>query len=180
MKRIIFIFPVLLTAIQGFAQFKANMEMSMDGNKLHYLVYSGEDRYRYEFSQGSQDIVLIINTQAGKSFMLIPAQKIFMPMDQGNMMQQGNDPVKNYDRLRKSCTEKVAGKETIEGYECEKRELYKNDQKIMTVWYSPVLNFPLKLTDHNKGLRMALTNIQKWKPDPSMFIVPENYHSIMQ
>ncbi len=107
MKRIIFMLPVLLIAIQGFAQFKANMDMSMDGNEINYLVYSAEDRYRYEFSQGGQEIVLIINPQAGKSFMLIPAQKIFMPMDQGNMRQQGNDPVKNYDQLRKSCTEKV-------------------------------------------------------------------------
>lgn len=180
MKRLLLILPMLLTAFHGFSQFKANMEMSTAGNELNYLVYSGEHQYRYEFSQGGQEMTLIIDTQTGKGFMLIPAQKIFMPMGNDNMMHQGNDPVKNYAQLKESCTEKVVGKETIEGYLCEKSELYKDNQKIMTVWYSSELNFPLKLTNPKEGLSMALKNIRKWPPDPTMFQVPENYTNIMQ
>lgn len=181
MKRILLILPMLLTAFHGYAQFKANMQMSTAGTDVVYTVYSDNTQYRYEFNQNNQPMILIIKPQANTTLMLFPAQKFYMKMTGDNMMDQGgSDPLKNYDLMKKTCIEKVEGKETVEGYVCEKRVLSTDGKKMMTVWYSDDLKFPLKMVDHKANLTMTLKDIKKWDPNPAFFEVPENYTSMLR
>ncbi len=180
MKKTCLAFLLLFTTTGVFSQFKADMELSMHDGKTTYTVYSDNDQYRYEFTQDGQFIILLIKPELRKTLILLPEQKFYMSASAGNKMNMGNDPLKDYDAIKSSSTEKVVGKETVEGYICEKRELYKNNKKMMTVWYSEKLRFPVKMVDHTEESSMSLKNIQSWTVNPDFFEVPGDYVSMMR
>lgn len=180
MKKSFLAFLSFLITTCGFSQFKADMELSTHDGKNTFTVYSDNDQYRYEFKQDGQFIVLLIKPELRKTIILLPEQKFYMSASEGNKMNMVSDPLKNYDAMKVSCTEKVVSKETVEGYICEKRELYKNNKKMMTVWYSGKLQFPLKMVDHIEESSMSLKNIQSWIVNPDFFEVPGDYVSMMR
>ena len=50
---------------------------------------------------------------------------------------------------------------------------------MVTQWFSEKLGFPVKIENHlMENTYMLLENIEKWSPDPSIFIVPESFTEV--
>ena len=179
MKQLLFILFFIPIGSQGFSQFKANMENVISGDKELYSVYSDKTQYRYDFTQDGQKMIIIVKPELNKTLILLPDKKLYMQQTCDGMMSRQNDPVQAYTLMKATYTEKDAGKENVEGFECSKKEIYADNDKIITAWYSESLNFPVKMVNHlYENTYMNLKDIQSWKPDQGFFKVPDDYTEV--
>ena len=179
MKKPLFLFLIFSLNHPGFSQFKASMDYVKTGNKEAYTVYSDKTQYRYEFTQNNEKMIIIVKPQINKTLILLPAKKFYIQQDCDGMMSRQNDPVQAYAMMKANYTEKDAGKENVEGFACNKKEIYAGNDKIITARYSESLNFPVKMVNHlYENTYMNLKDIQNWKPDPDFFVVPTDYTEV--
>ncbi len=151
-----------------------------------FIVYSAEDNYRYEFNEDGQEGVVIARKGSQQLIILMPQQKMAMKSSAESPMSMGSDPLKAYEYYQKDGTIKEIGKETINGIECTKSELWnitgdefgKVTQKMFTIWNSDKYQFPIKMVNHIDGAEvsgMELKDIEPWTPDAHSFTIPEGY-----
>ena len=178
---------LLLSSITGYGQFKAKMVFNTMDKERTYTVYSADEGYRYEFNEDGQEGVVIVPNGAKQIFILMPEQKMAMKSKVGNPMSMLNDPVGAYEYYKKEGELKEIGKETINGIECTKLELWsitgdkygQVTQKMFTIWTSDKYEFPMKIINHidgSEGSGMELKDVEPWAPDKDSFKVPEGYN----
>ncbi len=186
MKKIILLFLVGLFVLPLSAQFKAKMVFNSMGNERAFTVYSSDEGYRYEFNEDGQEGIVIVKNDSPDVIILMPQQKMAMKSPAESPMSMGNDPIKSYEHYQKDGTLKEIGKETINGIECTKSELWnisgdeygKVTQKMFTIWNSDKYKFPIKMINHidgSDGSGMELKDIEPWTPDTNSFSIPEGY-----
>ena len=170
-----FIALLFLPAV-SMGQWQANMINSISGGEKHYKVYSNLNQYRYEFDEDGMSGVVIANPETNISaIMLLDEKKVHYTATDGRLSSM-NDPVQAYNNYKAHGEEKIIGNETINGYECIKKELHQGDQKLFTQWFSEELNFPVKLTGHwAENTYMQLNDVQDWDVDPDLFVVPDDF-----
>jgi hypothetical protein len=164
------VFPISL-----FAQWQADMLNSMQGSIQEYKVHCDGINYRYDFVDDITGI-LIVKPELNETAIIIVEEGIVHYTKTDGMLSQMNDPAQAYAANLQYGTEKILGNEEVNGYECIKKVIYQeNGKPLITLWYSEVLKFPVKMKNHyNEGTYMQLDNIQYWKPNPSIFEVPED------
>ncbi len=172
---------LLLSSITGYGQFKAKMVFNtMDKERL-FTVYSADAGYRYEFNEDGQKGVVIVEKDSRQLIILMPQQKMAIKSPAESPMSMGSDPLKSFEHYQESGILKEVGKETINGVECTKSELYNKDnstQKMFTLWYSEEYKFYIKMINHidgSKGSGMELRDVEPWTPDAQSFSIPKGY-----
>lgn len=167
---------LLLIPFTGIGQWQAKMYNSISGSEKIYRVYSNLDQYCYSFTEDEIRGVVIVSPGINQTAILNTDEKMVHYTSCDGMMSSMNDPVQAYNNYKKNGEEKVIGAETLDGYNCIKKELYQGDQKLFTQWFSEKLNFPVRIEGHfSENAYMQLENIQKWDVNPSVFIVPADY-----
>jgi hypothetical protein len=175
---------ILFTCFLGFGQFKAKMIFNTLGKERVFTIYSSENAYRYEFNEQGKEGVIIANALTKELIILMPQQKMAMKSNTESTMSMGNDPIKSYEYYKKTEILKEIGKETINGLNCIKSELYNKEnptQKLFTVWISEKYKFPIKMINHIDGIEnsgMEITDLEPWAPTLSSFTIPEGYQII--
>lgn len=172
---------LLLSSITGYGQFKAKMVFNtMDKERL-FTVYSADAGYRYEFNEDGQKGVVIVEKDSRQLIILMPQQKMAIKSPAESPMSMGSDPLKSFEHYQESGILKEAGKETINGVECTKSELYNKDnptQKMFTIWTSDKYEFTMKMINHidgSEGSGMELRDVEPWTPDAHSFSIPKGY-----
>ncbi len=179
MNRILITILISLLPYMANGQFQANMLNVISGKELQYKVYSDLNHYRYDFEADGMKGVVIVMPDENKTFILVPDKKFVHKTTCDALMSRMNDPVQSYLWFKKNGTEKAAGVESISGESCRKSEVYMQDQKVFTVWYSDKLRFPLKIVNYTaENTTMQLTNISSWNVDREMFSVPDDYAEV--
>lgn len=179
MKKVLLSVLICNCYFLGIAQFQAKMNNSMSGKERTYTVYSDLNQYRYDFEEDGKKGIVIVNPAANQTAILMPDKKFVHRTTCDGMMSRMNDPVQSYEVYKKYGPEKEIGKESIDGYECLTREINQGDTRVFTAWYSEKLKFPLKILAHYaENTYMKLTEIQKWKPDPSYFLIPDDFTEV--
>ena len=155
------------------------------GKERVFDVYSADDGYRYEFNEDGQAGVVIAKKGAKQLIILMPQQKMAIKSPAESPMSMRSDPLKAYEYYQKDGTLKEIGKETINGIECTKSELWnitgdefgKVTQKMFTIWKSDKYQFPIKMINHIDGSEgsMELKDMEPWTPDVNSFTIPEGY-----
>lgn len=175
------------TVVGGYGQFKADMHYTMGGKERIFKIFSDNTNYRYEFEEDGQQGIVISKSGSGEIIILMPQQKMAMKSVSGTPMSMANDPLKAYEYYQEKGYLKEAGKETINGIECSKSELWNKDensnQKMFTIWTSKKYNFPIKVTNHidvTGPTGFELKNIESWTPEKASFSVPDDYNIIDQ
>ena len=188
-------FTICLLAVTSMslpAQFSATMIYTLSGMQRSFKVFGDENRYRYEFTEDGQEGVVIVLNQTGEFFLLMPQQKMAIRSGSITQMSMSTDPLKQYEYfINEGATEKVTGKEKVNGYDCIKKELRnivrdeygEVNQLLFTLWYSEELKFPVKMLSHIDGTGssgMELKDIKTWAPKEDSFNIPEGYTVIDQ
>jgi hypothetical protein len=174
MKKIILIMPLLLPLFT-LGQWQADMVNSMQGNIQEYKVHCDGINYRYDFS-GDFTGVVIVKPELNQTAILIVEEKKVHYTNTDGMMSQMNDPAQAYAGYLQYGTEKIFENQEVNGYKCTKKVVYQGEKPLISQWFSEELNFPVKMENHySEGTFMHLDNIQYWKPNPSIFKVPEDF-----
>jgi hypothetical protein len=177
------IFILAISSVSGIsicqAQFSADMVNVQNGTKKIYHVQSDGIRYRYDFEEDGTKGIVIADPSANKTAVLMPGKKfVFYTelMSPGSLM---NDPYQSFRYMQKNYTEKKAGTEKISGFDAEKTELYADNKKLLTAWYSDDLHFLIRMINaSDENTYMELKNIKKDKIDADMFKVPDDYTEV--
>lgn len=176
---VIFLITLLPFTLPGQEPFKAEMTNVKQGAKEIYLVQSNGDKYRYDFEIGGNKGIVIVDPANGKTAILFPSEKFVHFTETSSMISRSNDPVQAVMTLKDRYTEKSLGQENVAGFDCDKTELYSDDKKIFTVWFSEKLNFPLKIQSHiGKDTYMELYDIEVQNIPPAVFEIPEGYTEV--
>ncbi len=186
-KQLFILVFITTSFLNVYGQFKADMYYNMGGKERIFKIFSDNENYRYEFNEDGQEGVVISKSGANQIIILMTQQKMAIKSASGNPMSMANDPLKAYEYYNEKGYVKEAGKETVNGIECTKSELWNKDentnQKMFTVWTSKEYNFPIKVANHidvTGPTGFELKNIESWTPEPHSFTVPDDYNIIDQ
>lgn len=158
------------------AEFSADLLLKQGGETMTGKVYVKGDKTRQEFVQQGQKQITILRPDKGVTWVLMPAEKIYMEMSS----QEGAayDPQLDQN-IRDKAEIKLLGKETVNGHVCDKYQYIYHDTSrgTLTQWVSKQLNIPIK-TEYKSPSGYMLTeykNIQKRNVQDSLFEVPGDY-----
>jgi len=172
---------MLPVVIQGQISFKADLVNVKNGEKTIYQLQSDGTNYRYDFEESGMKGIVVVNPEKGKTAILMPDKKFVHYTELTSGISMANDPFQSFLSMRKRYTEKISGTEKLNGYDCEKSELYYDDQKLFTAWYSETLNFLLKMINNREpDTYVELSEIKPGKVDLGVFKVPEDYTEVDQ
>jgi len=179
MKSIITLCIGLFLSMGLSAQFSAEMVNVVQGHERHYKMYSDLENYRYEFEESGEPGIVIVRPGENKTFILMPDRKFVHITSCDGMMSRMNDPWQSYLWFRSYGEEETTGTTELMGYKCTTRSVYQSGSKVFTCNFSEKLNFPLSMKSDIEGnTYMKLNNIKKWKADPEMFEVPDDYTEV--
>lgn len=166
----------VLLSFACFAQFTADMVTTESGVTKTNKFYSENPFYRMDIEEQGQEGYVIVNRNEGVTKVVMPAEQMFMEISSTGMMSQMNDVFQSIDNLKETSDPTLIGTETINGYECEKYNVIRDGNTIMTFWQSTALGYPLKVINQlGNGMTMELKNIVEGDVDDSMFQIPDGY-----
>ena len=176
---ILFVFCQTLFLNASFGQFAAEMKNVIQGREMIYHVSSDGTMYRYDFNLDGEPTVVIVDEAQRKMHILVPNKKFIHTTDLDSRMSLMNDPVQAFRRYAKMYDANSIGSEKIGEFNTNIIELAASGQKLFTCWMCEELKFPIKLVNE-QGIDtyMELSNIQKKKVDPSLFILPEDFIAV--
>ncbi len=174
-----FFLSVLFLPLIVEAQFTATMRNVQSGHTVEYRVYSDLNQYRYETSQDGMNLVIIVKPDQNQTFVILPDKKSIHKTTCDGMMSRMNDPVQALEAVKEAGEVVSTSAVQYEGYDCTKQDIHMNNEPAFTCWFSPGLNFPLKIENHlASDTYMEVSGIEAWDPDPALFVSPADYTEV--
>ena len=161
------------------AEFSADLIRSGGGDKETSKVFIKGDLRREEVMEdGEVGAINISRPDKGVTWNLMPEDRMYMeiPLQEASLGAQGN-----IESLESSAKMQLMGKETVNGYVCEKRRYDPNEKGMGSViaWYSPKLDYPVKVHIMAYGgegdMVLEYKNIKAGKIPDSQFEIPKGY-----
>ena len=166
----------ILCAPAQAAQFSADLIDAKGDRTLHGKIYVKDHQYRMEMPEAEEKVIILVDEKTGTTRVLAPAERIFLEFKNTNMKSLMNNPFQAFRYSKERYESKAMGKETINGYVCQKTLLSAQGQDLMTAWMSTKLGFLVKIVNHGKkGMFFELKNIKEGPVDDTHFKVPEGY-----
>jgi len=160
--------------------FTAELYTSFRDTSVTDKIYVSGNKYRMvqDPGRGQGTTTIVVDQDAGFTIVMLDRRKEYnyMPSDAGQSLM--NDPIQALAHTAGRFTMKPLGKETINGYECDKRVYMADTLELVVEWFSPKLNFPMKVQSLRYGLNERLTELRyviEGPLDPSLFTIPAGY-----
>ena len=161
------------------AEFSADLIRSSGGDEETSKVFIKGDLRREEVMEdGELSAVNISRPDKGVSWNLMPDDEMYMEIPLEGMNLGATEDIES---LESAANMRAQGKETLNGYACEKRRYDYHDktQGSVIVWYSPKLDYPVKIQIMAYGgegdMVLEYKNIKQGKVPDSMFEIPKGY-----
>jgi len=154
------------------AEFSADMVHTMDGQTTVSKIYITGTKMRVETEQDGEKAIMIHDYKNRKVIILMPDDKMYMEMP--IQASNANDP--DYQKQIESLADKKSlGKETVNGYLCEKIQYIYHDKELdsVTMWYAEELQYYIKMK--SKDIEMELKNIKVGTVSQDLFTIPQGY-----
>ena len=161
------------------AEFSADMiQKSPMGTSKGKVFVKGEN-FRQELMKGGEKTITIFQVDKGVTVVLMPKERMYMEMPA--TAQKDMAPI-DPKEMEKAGEKKYLGKETVNGYKCEKYRYTSQDPAAGTtiMWFSKKLNFPIKMEMEGPSASMSMEykNIQEKKVPDSLFKIPAGYQKM--
>jgi hypothetical protein len=162
------------------AEFSADLLLKQAGETITGKVYVKGEKTRQEYIERGTKQAMIFRFDKKMFWLLMPAEKVYMDIP-SNEGAAASDPTLD-QKIKNMAVQKYLGKETVNGYTCDKYQYIYNDTSRGTVtqWYSKKLNYPIK-SEYKSPRSYMLTeykNIKEGKVSDSLFDVPGDYMKI--
>lgn len=154
--------------------------------QLHYqdeatthTLYVGDEKYRMDQEEDGKQIIVLVDQVAGTTYVLLPAEKIYVEMPSDDLQSLMNDPFQAAKFTETIGEKSKIGTEKVSGYACDTYAIKRDGDVILKLWVSEKLGFPLKIVIPGEGGRtMELRNIKEGKPDGELFAMPAGYTKV--
>ncbi len=165
-----------LASVVSAGEFSATVNTDMRGKSASYPIYVKGRCYCTVQEDGGQSIRILVDMERNITTVIVAAEKAYIEMPTDGLRSKANDPIQAVLHVPKELVERIVGKETIEGYECEKREYTFNDKLCQVVWFSTELGLPLKIEQHAAAVRtFKITGFKQGPVDAALFSVPDGF-----
>ena len=158
------------------AEFSADLLVKQGGETMTGKAYVKGDKTRQEFVQEGQKQITIMRYDKGVTWVLMPAEKIYMEMS--SQESAAYDPQSD-PNIKNKAEIKLLGKETVNGYVCDKYQYSYHDTSMGTLfqWVSKKLGYPIKTEVKSASwyMLMEYKNIKEENVQNSLFEVPGDY-----
>ena len=159
--------------------FSADMVNKLPMGEINGKMFFKGGNFIQEMMMGGQKHITIFRKDKGLVWVLIPAQMMYMEMQEGS--RQNMAPV-DLDAIDKMGEKKYLGKEKVNGYMCSKYRYTLHDKSSGTAiyWISEKLDFPVKMEmDGQSGhMVMEYKNISEKTVPASLFNIPDGYQKM--
>jgi hypothetical protein len=154
----------------------ADMVQHVNNRRIKGKIFVKGNKYRMDITENNKELSILVNRESGKHTVLIHSQKVAREYLATGSKSLSNNPFEYFNSLLEKYPSKENGSEVLDGYECKKGEVYKNDTKLVTAWVSNKLNWPIKIKTHNSPQRdVILENIKEEPVKKDLFNIPKGY-----
>lgn len=158
-------------------EFAADFVNKAGGQTQSGKIYVKGNKMRQEITMGTQKHVSIIRGDKKVTWLLFPEQKAYMEVEYKEPEPVTASAIEEISKDR--ANRRLVGKETVNGYLCDKYELIYQDKSIgtQTVWISKKLGVMVKMEQTASGFPMSMefkNIVVKDVPD-SVFEIPAGY-----
>lgn len=158
------------------AQFTADMVTTKGDVSRTGKFYVENPFYRMDMEENGQQMFIVVNNETKTTKVFMPSEKMYMEMKSDDMKSLSNDVFQSLEAQKKKYETKSLGKESVNGYECEKFQVLIDGSPVSTYWQSPEIEYPIKVISGDKqNMVMELKNIEKGDVDDAMFKVPAGF-----
>ena len=176
LKNALLLSIVFLLSNSAFAQFTADMVTTEGDVSRTSKFYVEDPYYRIDMEENGQQMFVIVNNETKTTRVFMPSQKMYMEIKSDDMQSMQNDVFQSLEAQKKKYETKLLGKETVNGYECEKYQVVEGGNPVTTYWQSPEIAFPIKVVSGDKqNMVMELKNIVQGDVDQALFKVPAGF-----
>ena len=176
------LFCILLSCIlylPSQAQFIAEMHNLQPGGKRIYKVTNNGAKYRYDVTEGTESMIVIVDPENKRSSILIPSMQYVHHMELHSMQSLSNDPVQAFNYYVENYEVTLGEGQTVNGFFALPVVVSSGGQKLFTGWFSEELDFPVKIiNEQQEGHLMELKNIIIEEIDPTLFDIPDHYTEV--
>jgi len=156
--------------------FTADMVQKANNQNIAGKIFVKENEYRMDIKEKGEDISIVVNRESGKQKILIHSRKTAQEVLNTSSKSLSNNPFESFYYSLEQNSSREKGTEIINGYECKKIEVYKEDKILITAWLSDSLNWPIKIrTEFGPPKEVELSNIKEETVEENLFQVPKGY-----
>ena len=165
-----------LISSTALAQFTADMVTTEGDVSKTSKFYLENPFYRMDMEEGGQKMFVVVNNETKTTRVFMPSEKMYMEMKSDDMKSLSNDVFQSLEVQKEKYETKLVGKETVNGYDCEKYQVMIDGSPVSTYWQSSEIEYPIKVVSgQNQNMVMELKNIEKGDVDDAMFKVPAGF-----
>jgi hypothetical protein len=173
----VLIASVVLAAAPKVYQFSADMVTATGGQTVSGKMIVNTDKMRMEMSAMGQSMITIVRRDKNVSWMLMPAQKMYMEMS----LQKQNESVNPF-AAKADYTYTLVGAETVDGHPCKKYSFETTlEGKVHKGFHwlaTDLKDFPVKWSDEEGTVVTELKNVKLGSSEDSLFELPAGYQKM--
>lgn len=172
----IVILPIIIIASSSKDSFTADIIQKANGQQITGKVYVKGNKYRMDITAEGEEISILVNMETEQRHIVSHSQKTARRIQNTVFQSLSINPFESAIGFMKQYDSREISSDTINGYECKEKQIYKEDQKLMTVWISDELYWPVKIkTEDAPSIEAELRNIREESLNNSIFSIPEGY-----
>ena len=172
----IVIIPMIITASPAAENFTADITKKEGDKQTKGKVYVKGYKYRIDIATQEEEISILVNTKTDKRYIINHLEKTARDIQNSVFESLYINPLESAIGYTNRYDSAEVSLDTIDGYECKKNEIYEQEKKLMTIWTTDKLSWPIKVKrEHNPSIETELKNIKEESFDNSFFMIPEGY-----
>jgi len=140
------------------------------------LIYVKGSRYRMDLVENGDSIVVIVNQDSSLTSILAPEGRQYYTVPSMSPPSLMNDPFQSVRFTASKGSSRKVGTEIINGFECDKFIISRDNNDLLAEWIAIKLKFPIKielLIAEDKY--MTLEDIKMTHVNDDLFRIPDNY-----
>lgn len=173
---------LLLSAMPAAAKpepFEAAIQLGAAGTQKQGQVYASQGVYRLDIQDNDHPVQLIVDITAGTVHLLEPHHKRYRTVESRSYENLVVNPIDAFRLTSGFYPRQNAGREVIQGFECDKLVYLSNGQPLMTAWVSTRLELPLKAVNHRfPEMSFELSDIRGAPVNTELLTVPANFDDV--
>jgi len=156
--------------------FSADVVETHGGKVETSKLQVSQGRYLLQKKEDGKQLHIIVDSAANFTRIVIPAEKIYYELPADDLFSLINDPFQAARVSASRYETRSLGRETLQGFDCNKTLIHSAGQDLMTLWMSDESLVPLKLSlNSDPPRKVELVNLKQGAVDAALFQIPGDF-----